>query len=333
MTRTWNPDSPSLLLALVCFADILGFRAMTKRAIESGSERNFLWRIKRSLAAAYEKVREARTPYGEEVGIFDTVGEPHTLDEKVPGIFDMKIFTDNIVVAYPLLDQRLYDYDAEPELGTLLMLFAEVQAGLAADGFLLRGAIAFGNHYQDNDIAFGEALLEAVDLDKQGGPPRLVIASSAEKLISEQLKSYGDSSEAPHYDHLLEDPRDDRLFVNYLHAAFQYFHEVEIDEEGIDFRLLAAHRENVHRGLRRYKFDSRIRVKYEWLATYHNYVCRTFAEQFAIRDYEGADPKSMAISEDAQRALAYLVNFETLPTMQPPRSLDAQRLRQRLTAS
>lgn len=315
MTLTWNPDSPSLLLMLVCFADILGFRAMTKRAVESGSERKFLWQIKRSLATAYEKVREARTPYGEDP------------DRKNPGIFDMKVFTDNIVVAYPLSEQRDYDYDGESELGSLLMLFAEVQAGLAADGFLLRGAIAFGNHYQDNDIAYGEALLEAVDLDKSGGPPRLVIASSAEKLLLKQLKSYGDSSEAPHYDHLLEDPRDERLFVNYLHAAFQYFRVV-----GIDFKFLAAHRENVHRGLRRYKADSHIRAKYEWLATYHNYVCRTFTEQFAIRDDEEDDPNRIAICEEAQRALAYLVD-ETFPSHPPPRPLDAQRLRQRLTAN
>ena len=52
-------------------------------------------------------------------------------------IFDMKVFTDNIVVAYPLRDP--YHDDGEIELGTFLMLFARVQASLAADGFFLRG--------------------------------------------------------------------------------------------------------------------------------------------------------------------------------------------------
>ena len=129
-----------------------------------------------------------------------------TLDGSVPSIFDMKVFTDNIVVAYPLLAPSR-DH-GEPELGTLLMLFAQVQASLAMDGFLLRGAIAYGDHYQDDDIVYGKALMEAVDLDKSGGSPRLVVASSVEPLISKHLSWYGYGSWAPHYEQLLEDPRD-----------------------------------------------------------------------------------------------------------------------------
>ena len=119
---------------------------MTERAHESGEEQKFLQRIKRSLAAAYKQVREYAKPWG-----------------SGPPIFDMKVFTDNIVVACPLRNRSDL---GEPELGTLLILFAYVQASLAADGFFLRGAISAGRHYQDRDIAYGEALLEAVDLDK-----------------------------------------------------------------------------------------------------------------------------------------------------------------------
>ena len=170
MTTCWDPESPSLLPAIVCYADILGFRAMTELALESGEERDFLRRIKRSLEKAYEKVRNAKT-----------------LDGAVPSIFDMKVFTDNIVVACPLLN--LSGNHGEPELGTLLVLFAEVQASLASDGWLLRGGIALGDHYQDDDIVYGKALLEAVDLDKSGGPPRLVIGPSVEPLIANHLSS------------------------------------------------------------------------------------------------------------------------------------------------
>ncbi len=304
MTTRWDPESPSLLLTIVCYADILGFRAMTEDALESGEEKEFLLRIKRSLEKAYEIVRRAKT-----------------LDGLVPSIFDMKVFTDNIVVAYPL---RNASRDlGEPELGTLLMLFADVQASLALDGFLLRGAIALGDHYQDDDIAYGAALLEAVDLDKSGGPPRLVIGSSLEPLIAVQLESYGDGGWAPHHAEMLEDPRDERLFVNYLQVAFEHF-----PDGPINYQLLAAHRENVRRGLREHESNSRVRGKYEWMASYHNYVCRTFAEQFAIQGDEGADLEQMAISAEAQRALNYVEPFEA---EQSPRLLDAQRLRQRLT--
>ena len=160
---------------------------MTDLALESGTEGEFLLRVKHSLASAYDKVRERAR-----------------LDGEGPSIFDMKVFTDNIVVAHPLRNPAR-DL-GEPELGTLLMLFAEVQAGLAADGFFLRGAIAAGSHYQDDDIAYGDALLEAVDLDKSGGPPRLVIASSVEPLISRHLSWYY-GVKAPHHNVLHEDPR------------------------------------------------------------------------------------------------------------------------------
>ena len=120
MTTRWDPESPSLLLTIVCYADILGFRAMTECALESGKERDFLRRIKSSLDKAYKIVHRAKL-----------------LGGAVPSIFDMKVFTDSIVVAYPLRDPS--GELGEPELGTLLMLFADVQASLAPDGFFPSG--------------------------------------------------------------------------------------------------------------------------------------------------------------------------------------------------
>ena len=200
MRLQWDPDSPSLLPAVICYADILGFRAMTELAIKSGEEGEFLQRIKRSLAAAYDEVRETAT-----------------LGRGESPVFDMKVFTDNIVVAYPLL--RPSRDRGEPELGTLLELFAYVQARLSADGFFPRGAITAGQYYQDQDIAYGKPLLEAVDLNESGKPPRLVIGSSVELLIAEHLSWYG-GEWVPHHNQLLEDPCDGRLFVNYLWVAF-----------------------------------------------------------------------------------------------------------------
>ena len=309
MTTRWDPESPSLLPTIVCYADILGFRAMTECALESGQERDFLWRIKKSLDKAYGIVRKARTP-----------------DGAVPPIFDMKVFTDNIVVAYPLCDPS--SDLGEPELGNLLMLFARVQASLAADGFILRGAITSGDHYQDGDIAYGKALLEAVALDKAGGPPRLVIGSSVEPLIAEHLSWHGDSNWAPHFEELLEDPNDECLFVNYLQVAFGDF-----PHGPINYPLLTAHRENVGRGLKEYESNSYVRQKYQWIATYHNYVCRTFADLYSVEGDERTDPEQQAFGAEAQHALEHLVPFEGLPSKQPPKPLDVQRLRQRLAAS
>lgn len=306
MAPCWDPEAPSLYPAIVCYADILGFRHLIDRAFESGEEEDFLREIKRSLDKAYERVHEAKTIGG-----------------AVPSIFDMKIFTDNIVVACPLQDPSI-DL-GEPELGVLLRLFAEVQAILASDGLLLRGGIALGDHYQDNDIAYGKAFLEAFDLDKSGTPPRLLIAPSLEPLIAKQLSSYGDDGWTPYHSLLLEDPCDDRLFVNYLGVAFDYFPDGSIDDQ-----LLAAHCENVRGNLVELGPCSRIRSYYEWMATYHNYVCHAFAGRYASRGGEEVDPERIAIAMDAQRALEYLVHFESSHSVQAPRLLNALRLRKRL---
>ena len=307
MAVRWDPGTPALLPAIVCFADILGFRAKTECALESGKEEDFLLRIKRSLEKAYDLVRRDRT-----------------LDGTVDSLFDMKVFTDNIVVAYPLRD--VHFELGEPELGTLLMLFAEVQASLASDGFLMRGAITFGYHYQDVDIAYGEALLEAVDLEKSCGPPRLVIGSSVEPLIVAQLAAYGVDGWAPHHVELVEDPQDGRLFVNYLEVAtFGDFPEVPIN-----FECLAKHRKHVCRGLADNKSNSHVRSKYEWAATYHNFVCRTLADRYSLQHDEWVDDEHPAFGAEAQRALDYLVPDVTCPPECTPRLLDARRLCQRL---
>ena len=304
MTTLWDPKSPSIRPTIVCYADLLGFRAETQRAFRSGIGDDFLQRIKPSLDRAYGIVRRAKTVYG-------------TLTS-----FDMKVFTDNIVAAYPLRDQC--QDDGERELGTILMLFARVQASLASDGFFLRGAIAYGSHYQDDDLAYGDALLEAVGLDQSGGAPKLVIAPSVEPLIVKQLSSYGIGGGAPHYEELLEDPLDEYLFVNYLGAELGHFPEYPIHR-----KLLPAHRERVLNGLRDHKSDPHVRWKYEWLAGYHNYVCRRFAELHDLQGDEGADPEQQCHGAEAQRALDYLVPVEGV---QSPRPLDAKRLRRRLSS-
>lgn len=298
MNMTWDPNSPSLRKAVICYADILGFRAETERAFASGGATQFLQRIKGSLDIAYGKVREAKT-----AGVPDT------------SVFDMKVFTDNIVVAYPVHDPDIEL--GEGELGVILMLFSEVQSSLAADGFLLRRAVAFGDHYQDDDMAYGPALFEAVDLDKSGSGPRLVIAPSAECQIARQLASYRFISDAPHWDSLLIDPSDGRLFVNYLEAVFGYF-----PDDGIDYQLLTALRDRVTTALQEHESNPSVRRKYEWVATYHNYVCGDIAERYNVQGNQEVDPELLDHSEEAQYALNYLVPFDGL--LPPPQRLDAE---------
>ncbi len=188
---------------IVCYADILGFKEMTKHAFRCGKETDFLIRIKKALDLAHQDVRRFASPW-----------------EWSPPRFEMKLFTDNFLVAYPIRDPQISR--GEPELGTVLLLFATVQARLAFEGFFLRGGIALGQHFQAGDIVYGDALVEAVALDKTGGPPRLMIAPSVKPLILDHLSGYG-GVESPYHHILLEDSRDGELFLNYLQAVLGAF--------------------------------------------------------------------------------------------------------------
>ena len=91
MTTNWDSEFPSLLPAIVCYADILGFTAQIQSAYQSDGAKEFLHKITNSLEAAYGIVREAAEPLGN--------GSP---------FFQMKVFTDNIVVAQPIHDLLLH---------------------------------------------------------------------------------------------------------------------------------------------------------------------------------------------------------------------------------
>ena len=304
MTKAlWDPNSSTLLPTIICYADILGFREMTKHAFESGNGEEFLRKVKRSLGAAHKKLREGATYSG---------------NLEYP-IFDVRVFTDNIVVACPL---ATVEHDlGEPELCDVLSLFSFIQASLAADGFFLRGAITAGYHYQDQDVVFGDALLEAVDLDRSGGGPRLVIGSSLEPLMAKHISWYGDIESTPHHHYLLEDPTDNRLFIDYLGVAFEHF-----PCGPIWWEVLAAHHGIVSENLREYRSVPSVRNKYVWAATYHNYVCSAFVGRFRGQGAEETDDEKASAAVEAQRALEHLIHSEEIQAEQSPRPLSVERV-------
>ena len=312
MPRLWDPESPEMRPAIICHADILGFTNMTTHSLKSSTEREFLSQLKRALSTTYDRLRKLATLTA------GLVVDSSLNSQDEHQVFDMKVFTDNVIVAYPYPPTDIAH--GEPELGSLLMLFADAQANLAAHGFFLRGAIATGLHYQDQDLVFGEALLEAVGLDKSGSGPRLVIAHSVEKLILEHLEWYG-GGESPYHYQLLEDPNDGLLFINYLQSAFGNF-----PDGPINYELLQAHSEIVTSRLEVYKDNENVRKKYEWIATYHNYACRSFIDHNTIQPSEWVDPEEGAKSDYAVQAGNHLIPFDGDT---PPLRLDGERLRNR----
>jgi len=281
-----SPGEPELLPSFVCYADILGYEQGSSDALKSGRGRAYLRRLRKVLTDAYARVRTRAELGGD------------TSD--IAPAFDIKVFTDNIVIGHPIdaLDVAM----GEPELGDLFSIFIEHQAALAMEGFLVRGGIAYGTHYMDDDVVFGGAFHEAVQLDKTGGPPRLALTPSAIEVVRYHISFYGAAENSPHYNDLLEDP-DGTIYLNYLEAAFQAF-----PEGGIFFDVIEKHRATVLAGLKEFAGVPRVRSKYEWTARYHNFICREFAERHPSSRSPEADPVDGAAAEEAQALRDYLID-------------------------
>jgi hypothetical protein len=234
--------------------------------------------------------------------------------------YAVKVFTDNIVLGYPL-DIPEYDY-GEPELFDIMCIFSEFQVGLAMEGFFIRGGIAFGDHYMDDDIVFGDALLQAVEHDKGGGPPRLSLSHSAIEIIRRQLGFYGEEKTwAPHHELLLEDA-DGTIFLNYLNEAFLGF-----PDDGIFFEMIDQHRHSVIKGLKDYKGNPGIKSKYEWTARYHNYICKEFAERHPIPTNPDSDEIYALATVEAQKLSDYKIDIESMAASPCPFSLKPIKLK------
>ena len=285
-------DPPKLLPSFVCHVDILGYSNLSSTAIQSGKGDEFLLRIRDALTEAYECIR----------GKSDN---PRMVqyDFQAQDSFSVKVFSDNIILGYPIGD--LGRTLGEGELGAILRLFSKFQISLATKGFLTRGGIAAGNHYMDDDIVFGDALLNAVKFDKSGGAPKVSLHDSAVEALQYHLGFYGgDLRNFPASHELLEDS-DGSLFINYLSSAFSDFPSI------IYFEMLEKHKETIVKGLKEYSGIPDVRAKYEWSARYHNFVCDEFKRTHPVPTHE-VDPEYGYGCEQAQKLDEHLIDIESL---------------------
>ncbi len=287
----YNQMTPSL----VCYADILGFSHLSKEAIGSGKGEQFLSRLRRALTKAYSSVKESAKSWLNE-------GD----------LFSIKIFTDNIVLGWPIPDWKRNGEYGEPEFGRIVSMFADFQVQLMLEGFLVRGGIAFGNHYMDDDVVFGDALLEAVSLDKAGGPPRISFSPFlVDKIILPHLGFYGKIDFSPHYECVLCD-FDGKLFINYLYKAFELFP----NDGGIFFEIIERHRGLIVNGLQEYKGDLSVRSKYEWVARYHNFICQETINNYKNLDRDSLEDEIIVCAvQEAQSLTDYLISLEDFAPM------------------
>lgn len=173
-------------------------------------------------------------------------------------------FSDNLAIAAPLPgDDRAFE---EGTLGFVLVALMWLQFRLTIEGFFAKGGVTVGDQFVDDDIMFGPALVEAVDLHRAERFPRVVADHQTLAVVNEHLGDYGDLTDNPFHHELMLDKRDGVVFLSYL-AACQEADDVE------EARLmLSRHREAVLAQLAS-DHPPEISEKYAWVADYHDAYC------------------------------------------------------------
>ncbi|NHQ61022.1 hypothetical protein G9409_10595 [Chlorobium sp. BLA1] len=276
MKKKKNPyvqsDKHKMCRSIVCHADILGFKKKINNSFNDSSAQQCLEDLIKSTSDIYNKVDN----------------EWKHFSPDIYSIYDIKFFSDNIIIGLPLRSDRLESTEGEFNIAVHIM--SEYQLELANAGYFIRGGLSYGEHYMDQHYIFGKAYLDALDCDKEGDPPFIFLHDSVVKLFDKYVAKWAENKYFvfTEYNDLLQ--YKDSIIVNYLQTSFARFENGDSDE--IIFNKVGCHRNSILKGLAEFRNNSKVKKKYESLARYHNYVCKKFSEKYLPRDIIHADQNS-----------------------------------------
>jgi hypothetical protein len=236
---------PKTKRSVVVVSDILGFKEEMKKAYDDGRANDLLIKLRSAINNSYSLLKyESQLSHG------------------FAKEYEMKTFTDNIVIGFPI------ERDAEAEMGSAFFHLGAMQLGMVQSGFFIRGGIAIGELYIDNDIVFGDGLIDAYRAESQlARDPRIILSRSATEYLNIHLSYYHPVEHSTQYRDLLSDI-DGQIFLNYLDGML-----IAEDEHGPFYEELLKHKVIVEEKLDEFVNNPIIWSKYAWVANYHNYFC------------------------------------------------------------
>ncbi len=176
-----------------------------------------------------------------------------------------KSFSDNVLLAHPRFSE-----DMESEFGFILWSISEYQFEMALQGFFIRGGLSVGQLFVDDNSVYGEALINAYELEsKVAVNPIVVLCDDTMALVDRHIGFYHGES-APQIRDVLVNA-DGRYFINYLSECM-----IETDDgEEVDPNALKEHKEQIEHALEQYADQPAVFAKFSWLSAYHNYFCES----------------------------------------------------------
>lgn len=214
------------------------------------------------------------------LGSFKYFGDPpDRLSKEVKELNELSIlnFSDLIIRIIPLDNQSNLNYRG----GILFHEFIDlihIQGELICKGILIRGGVALGDVYYDNDMLFGSGVINAHLLEsKVAKYPRIVIESElldefeTNPLLQDQFNAL--EYQRDEINGLICDDKSRVSFIDYLNVM-----KHEVDCSDYYKLLLLKHKEITEKGL--LETDVKVQEKYCCLKNYHNETIRRLSVEY-----------------------------------------------------
>lgn len=179
----------------------------------------------------------------------------------------LSTFSDNFILGIIFDEDRPGGSGLNPAFSAI----AFYELVMTTEKIPIRGGIALGDLYMDERTVIGPALVEAVELEEnQAKYPRIILSKDCIEVVHKDLGYYNADFRklSPWNEDLLVDV-DGEIFVNYLSCVSG------IDNEVAQLQALAEHSDAIRSELQK-DHSGRIRMKWRWLADYHNYFCNRY---------------------------------------------------------
>ena len=192
---------------LTAFIDLLGFKA----AIDTKDKQDIL----ELLQSFARQVGDYH--YSERPTIYDNITEIRIRPT-------ITVFSDNIVISYPIDDETNPMKNINRRLmGNLLGHIMRLASYSLSKGFLIRGGIAKGMLYHMENVVFGDALIEAYELEsKKANMPRV--------LISDGVKDFFGI-----HDPIVQD-KDGKYMLNYWFNGIKGIIDIDVENGPLSFQ-------------------------------------------------------------------------------------------------
>lgn len=240
--------------AIVTFLDVLGFRSL----------------IKDESAEAIDSILEKMSKYAAPTA--DPDDDPYHPATTTFSDCVMRIsFTDS-------------EANSDYQIGLLfyeLLALVHAQSELIDNDVIVRGGVAFGDIFYQDQRVFGPAMVDAYELEsKKAIFPRIVVSPKWMEILKSdrfiRSKNHTLKEELKYIHKLIRQDDDGLYFIDYIRAI-----QSELDDPEAGYILfLERHRSLIKRNLGKHAGQERVLDKYKWLSRYHDELINELDEGF-----------------------------------------------------